>query len=156
MFFIITDLPSVDIFKTSHLHKLLWNWTAYETSTTWGWDETDVDGATFTVDLTGDSVWRTELVTPVTTSDWDNRELSKDDGTTDGGGDFLGALDTKTDVTIFITNSDDGLESGTLTGTGLFLDWLDLQDFVLQLWANEMIDDFEFLDWKGKGVDFFQ
>jgi len=151
-----TTSTSVNIFKTSHLHKLLWDWTADETSTTWGWDETDVDGTTFTVDLSWDSVWCTELVTPVTTSDWDNRELGKDDGTTDSGGDFLGALDTKTDVTIFITNSDDGLESGTLTGTGLFLDWLDLQDFVLQLWTNEMIDDFEFLDWESKGVDFFQ
>merc|ERR1719259_992799 len=57
-----TASTSVDIFKTSHLHKLLWDWTADETSTTWGWDETDVDGTTFTVDLTGDSVWSTELV----------------------------------------------------------------------------------------------
>ena len=88
-----------------------------------------------------------ELVTPVTTSDWDNRELSKDDGTTDA----LGALDTKTDVTIFITKSDDGLESGTLTDPDTFLGWL--QDFVLQLWSNEMIDNFEFLDWESKCVD---
>ena len=45
---------------------------------------------------------------------------------------FLGALDTKTDVTIFVTDSDDSLEAGTLTGTGLLLDWLDLEDFVLK------------------------
>ena len=107
--FTFVDLPSVNIFKTSHLHKLLWDWTADKTSTTWGWDETDVDGTTFTVDLTGDSVWSTELVTPVTTSDWDNRELGKDDSTTDGGGDFLGALDAKTDVTVLVTDSDNSL-----------------------------------------------
>lgn len=147
---------SVAIFKTRHLHKLLGDWTTDEASTSGSGDESHVDGTALAVDLGRNGVRFTKLVTPVTSSDWDDRELGKDDSTTDGGGDFLGALDTKTDVTIFITNSDDGLESGTLTGTGLFLDWLDLQDFVLQLWANEMIDNFEFLDWESKGVDFFQ
>jgi hypothetical protein len=59
-------------------------------------------------------------------------------------------------VTVFVTNGNDSLESGTLTGTGLFLDWLNLQDFVLQLWANEMIDNFEFLDWESESIDLFQ
>ena len=51
----------------------------------------------------------TKLVTPVTSSDWDNRELGKDDSATDGGGDFLGALDAKADVAVLVTDGDNGL-----------------------------------------------
>jgi hypothetical protein len=80
---------SVNIFEASHLHKLLWDWTTDEASTTWGWDETDVDGTTFTVNFAWYSMWRTKLVTPVTTSNWNNGEFGKDDGTTDSSCDFL-------------------------------------------------------------------
>lgn len=111
----------------------------------------------------------TKLVTPVTSSDWDNRELGKDDSATDSGGDFLGALDSETDVAVSVTNADDSLESGSLTGSGLLLDGLDLQDFVLEGGADEVIDDLEllesifdiylkiriYLDGKGEVVDFF-
>ena len=68
----------------------------------------------------------TEVGAPVTTTDGDNAELGDDDGGADGSSDFLGGLDTETDVTLGITNDDDGLEAGTLTGTGLLLDGLDL------------------------------
>jgi hypothetical protein len=68
----------------------------------------------------------TEVGTPVTSSDWENGELGDDDGGTDGGSNLLGGLDTETDVTLGVTNDNDGLETGALTGTGLLLDWLDL------------------------------
>jgi len=71
-------------------------------------------------------VGSTEVGAPVTTTDGDNAELGDDDGGADGSSDFLGGLDTETDVTLGITNDDDGLEAGTLTGTGLLLDGLDL------------------------------
>jgi len=145
----------VAIFKTGHLHKLLWDWTANETSSSGSGDESHVDGTALAVDLGRNGVRFTKLVTPVTSSDWDNRELGKDDSATDGGGDFLGALDSKTDVTVSVTNADDSLESGSLTGSGLLLDGLDLQDFVLEGGADEVIDDLELLDWKGEAVDFF-
>lgn len=90
-------------------------------------------------------MWLTELVTPVTSSDWDNGELGKDDSATDSGSDFLGALDAKADVTGTVTDSDDGLESGSLTGSGLLLDGLDLQDFVLEGGTDEVINDLELL-----------
>jgi hypothetical protein len=67
-----------------------------------------------------------ERVTPVTTADWKDAQLGDDDSSTDGSSDFLGGLDTETDVSIGVTNDDDSLEAGTLTGTGLLLDWLDL------------------------------
>ena len=68
----------------------------------------------------------TEVGTPVTTTDGQNAQLGDDDGSTDGSSDFLGGLDSETDVSLGVTNDDDGLESGTLTGTSLLLDRLDL------------------------------
>jgi hypothetical protein len=41
-----------------------------------------------------------DVGTPVPSSNGDDGELGGDDGTSDGGSDFLGALDTETDVTI--------------------------------------------------------
>lgn len=71
-------------------------------------------------------MWLTEVGTPVTSSDWDDGELGDDDGGADGCGDFLGGLDAETDVAGRVTDDNDGLEAGALTGTGLLLDGLDL------------------------------
>ena len=68
----------------------------------------------------------TEVGTPVTSSDGHNAELGDDDGSADGGCDFLGGLDTEANVALTVTDDNDGLEAGTLTGTGLLLDGLDL------------------------------
>ena len=68
----------------------------------------------------------TEVGTPVTTSNRNNAELGDDDSSTDGSRDFLGGLDTEANVALTITDDNDGLEAGTLTGTGLLLDRLDL------------------------------
>jgi len=71
-------------------------------------------------------VGKTQVCTPVTSSDGQNAQLGDDDGGTDGGCDFLRCLDTKTNMSLRITNNNDSLESSTLTGTGLLLDGLDL------------------------------
>ena len=68
----------------------------------------------------------TEVGAPVTTTDGDNAELGDDDGGADGSSDFLRGLDAETDVALRVTDDDNGLEAGTLTGTGLLLDGLDL------------------------------
>lgn len=68
----------------------------------------------------------TQVGTPVTTTNGDDAQLGDDDGGTDSGGNLLGGLDTQTDVALGVTNDDNGLETGTLTGTGLLLDGLDL------------------------------
>jgi len=44
--------------------------------------------------------------------------------------DFLGDLDSETDVTIEVSDGNDGLESGSLTGLGLLLDGNDLHDLI--------------------------
>ena len=68
----------------------------------------------------------TKVGAPVTATDGEDSELGDGDGGTDGGGDFLGGLDSETDVAFGVTDEDNGLETGTLTGTGLLLDGLDL------------------------------
>ena len=68
----------------------------------------------------------TKARTPITSTNWHNAQLSDDDSGTDGSRDFLGGLDTKTNVTLGVTDDNDSLEAGALTGTGLLLDGLDL------------------------------
>lgn len=68
----------------------------------------------------------TEVGAPVSTTDGDDAQLGDDDGSADSGSNLLGGLDTETDVTLRVTDDDNGLETGTLTGTGLLLDGLDL------------------------------
>ena len=84
------------------------------------------DGSTLSTLLGWERVRSTQVGTPVTSSNWDNGQLGDDNSSTDGSCDFLGGLDTETDVSLRVTDDNDGLESGTLTGTGLFLDGLDL------------------------------
>lgn len=71
-------------------------------------------------------MWCSKVGSPVTSSDWENSELGDDDGGADGCCDFLGGLDTETNMSLRVTNDNDSLETSTLTGAGLLLDWLDL------------------------------
>jgi hypothetical protein len=87
---------------------------------------TDGDGTALARLLDGNGVRLTKVGAPVSATDGDDIELGDDDGGADGGSDFLGGLDTETDVAVGVTNEDDSLEAGTLTGTGLLLDGLDL------------------------------
>lgn len=87
----------------------------------------DCDGTALPTLLDGERVRLAEVGTPETTSNGDDAQLGDDDGGTDSSSDFLGGLDTETDVALGIANNDNSLESGSLTGTGLLLDGLDLQ-----------------------------
>lgn len=70
----------------------------------------------------------TKVGAPVTSSDGNDGNLSNDDGGANGSGDFLGCLDTETNVSVGVSNDHDSLETCALTGTGLLLNWLDLRD----------------------------
>jgi hypothetical protein len=98
----------------------------------------------------------TDLVTPETTTNGDDGQLGGDDGTTDGSGNFLCALNTETDVTVMVTNNDEGFELGTLTGSGLLLDGHNLHDLILQLTGKEEINDLVLLDGDGVEVDLLE
>lgn len=67
-----------------------------------------------------------QIGTPVSSPDWKHAELSYDDGGSNGSSDFFRGLDTKTDVSLRVTNDNDSLESCALTGAGLLLDGFDL------------------------------
>jgi len=57
-------------------------------------------------------------------------------------------------MAVGIANSDESLESGTLTGTGLLLDRHDLHDLVLEL-GEQKVDNLVLLDGEGEEVDLF-
>lgn len=97
-------------------------------------------------------MWLLKGSTPVTPTDGNDRKLGEDDGAADGGGDFLRALDTETDVTVEVTDGDEGLETGALTGLGLLLDGHNLHDLVLEV-REEEVDDLVLLDGEREEVD---
>jgi hypothetical protein len=86
-------------------------------------------------------------------------DLGINESTLDGNLDFLGNLDTNTNVTLSITNGDNSLESSSLTSLGLLLDREDAHDLIGELGlgvGEESIDDWGFLDWDGVSVNFFK
>lgn len=70
----------------------------------------------------------TEVGTPVTSADGEDAELGDYDSGANSSSDFLGGLDSETDVTFRITNDNNSLETGSLTGTSLLLDGFDLDN----------------------------
>jgi hypothetical protein len=143
----------VAIGDTSKLKNLLGSRSSNDTSTTGSRDQTRDGRTALASKLARNSVGLTEGRSPVTATNRDDSELGKDDGTTDSSGNFLGALDTETNVTVTIANNDESLETGTLTSTGLLLDRGDLHDLVLEL-RKEVINNLVFLDGKGEEIDF--
>jgi len=96
-------------------------------STTWNqYAYPDGDGTALSGLLSSQGMGLSKRGAPVSTADGKDGQLGDDDGSTDGSRNFLGGLNAEADVTLGVTNNDDGLETGTLTGTGLLLDGLDL------------------------------
>jgi hypothetical protein len=71
-------------------------------------------------------MWLSEIASPVSTSDWNNAELCNDNSSTNSCGNFLRSLDSESNVSLSISDDNDGLETSTLTGTSLLLHWFDL------------------------------
>jgi hypothetical protein len=147
-----TGRRGVDILDTTELQKLLDSRGGNNGRTSGGGDESNVDGSTLSGGLGGDGVRLTKRRTPVSSSDGDDGELGNDDGGSDGGGNLLGGLDTETDVTVGVTNDNDSLESGSLTGSGLLLDGLDLHDLILEN-GQELVNNLVLLDGESVQVD---
>lgn len=130
----------VTVVNSGHLQESLDGWSGNDTGTSWSGDESDTDRSTLSRNLDWHSVWLSQVGAPVSSTDRDDGELGEDDGTSDGGCDFLGALDSETDVAVAVSNDDESLESGSLTGTGLLLDWHDLHHLILESW-KEVVDN---------------
>ena len=90
----------------------------------------DGDGTALAALLGRDRVRLTEVGTPVAATNWHDRELGNDDGSTDGRCDFLGRLDSESDMALAVSDDHDGLEASTLTSTSLLLHGLDLYEGV--------------------------
>ena len=150
----VTTRAGVDIINTGKSKDLLKTGRSDNTSTTRSRNKTDTDRTALTSDLDGDSVDLTSVVTPVTTADRNDVHLSTEESTANGSGDFLVSLGTKTDMTVTVTNSDESLETKSLTGSGLLLDGEDLHDFFLET-REELVDNFRLLDGEGEEGNFF-
>jgi len=93
----------------------------------------------------------TDLVSPESTTNGDNREFGGNDSPTDGDGNFLGALPSQANVSVRVANGNESLEAGALSGAGLLLDGLHLHDLILHLWEEE-VHHLVLLDWQGEEV----
>jgi len=151
----VTSTGGIAIGDAGHGHQFLSGGRGHESGTTGSRNQTNRNGTTLSGDLAGNRVGKTGGTSPVSTTDGNDIEFGAGDGTTNGGGDFAGALDSESDVTRGISDGDEGLESGALSGTALLLDGHDLHDLVLELVLEEIINDFGFLDGNGKEEDFF-
>ena len=154
-----TGMPGstgVAIRYTSHTEKLLADRRRNKTSTTGCGDHANLDRSALTGNLHGDSVGKSHFLSPVSTADWDDSELRKGDSTTNGSSNLLSTLYTQTNMSIMVTNSNKGFESGPLSGSSLLLHRHDLQNFVLQGILQEMLNDGSLLDGHGKQVNLFQ
>ena len=80
----------------------------------WGRDKIHQHRATAACHLAWNSVGLANLVPPVASPHRDDGKLGQDDGPSDGSGNLLGALNTKTNVTIVVPNRDKSLEPGLL------------------------------------------
>merc|ERR1719340_53399 len=138
----------VTIVNSSHLQQLLGNRGGHDTCTTGGRDQTHPDGSTLASNLARHGVWSTDLVTPEPSPHRDDGELSQDDGATDGCGHLLGALHTKPNMAVVVSNSYESLEPGPLASPGLFLNRHYLQNLVLQSGSDEHVDDLMLFNWK--------
>ena len=155
----MTRSIGVTILDTSESKHLLGDGSTDNTGTSGGGDELDTDGSALAGDLTWDGMDVTDLVTQIAATDGDEAELGVNESALDGDLDFLGDLDAKTDVASHVTDGNDGLEAGALTGLGLLLDGDDLHHIVLELvlgTLDELVNDLGLLDRDGVSVDFLK
>jgi len=124
-----------------------------EASSARGGDEPDTDGSALSVDLRRDGVGHTVHPSPVSTTDRDNVELGNDDGTANSVGNLTGALDTESDVSAIVSDSDESLEAGALSSRRLLLDRHDPHDLVVELSSKEVVDNLGLLDRDGVKED---
>jgi len=137
----------VYVLNTGELQHLLWCTGCDDTRTSGGWYKSDRDGTALASDLGWDGVGKTEHVTPIPSSNRNQSKLSQNDSSTNGSGYFLSAFNTKSNMSIVVTNNNECLEAGSLTSTGLLLHWHNLHDLILEFGAQKEVYNLVFLDW---------
>jgi hypothetical protein len=161
----VTSGWGVNIIDTGELEEFLGDGGTNNTSSSGSGHELASYGTTFTSDLSGNGMDVSDLVSPIASSDGNEGEFGGNEGTLDGNLHFFGDLDTETDVTVVISNGNEGLEASSLSGLGLLLDGDNFHDFVGKfnlsslvglLLGDEFFDNLGFLDWDSVSVDFFE
>lgn len=99
----------VAVINTSHHEQLFGHGRRHNSSTTGSRDETHQYRATATCHLAGHSVGFADLVTPVTSPDWNDGQLGQDDGSTDSCSYLLRALHSQTNMAVVVANGNKGL-----------------------------------------------
>ena len=125
----------------TYLEKLLGHRSRDNASSTRSRDESHPNAAALSSHLARHGVRLPKLRSPEASPHRDNGELCHDDGATDGGGNFLAALHTKSHVAVVVADGNEGLEPGSLSSPGLLLDWHDLQHLVLEGRSKEQVND---------------
>jgi len=155
----LSGTGGVNIIDTGEVQDLLGHGGGNATSSSGGGDESDSAGSALTLGLDDDGVDSSDLGTPVSSSDGHDVELGIDEGSLDGDLDLLGDLDSNSNVSLSVSDGDDDLESGSLTGGGLLLHGEDAHDLVGELSLDvgeESVDDGGLLDGDRVGVDLLE
>mmetsp|Transcript_679 Transcript_679/g.450 ORF Transcript_679/g.450 Transcript_679/m.450 type:complete len:211 (-) Transcript_679:154-786(-) len=137
----MTTGGGVAITDSSHEHELLSSRGGNKSSTTRGRDEPYTNGTRLSSYLTWHGVWRSSLTSPVSTTYRSNIKLGSSDSTTDSSCYLRGTLNSKTNVSIVISQSNECLETSTLTSTTLLLNRHNLHNLLLQLILKEEVDN---------------
>ncbi|RZR99261.1 hypothetical protein BHM03_00028775 [Ensete ventricosum] len=135
---------------------LLWHTVSHNPRPPRSRHHPDGHGRTLSGNLARHCMRLPDHVSPVASSNMDNRELGKNDGATDGGGDLLGALDAEVNMAVGVTNNDESLELGELAGTGLLLGGYNLHDLVFDVATKETADDLMLLNGNEVEVDLLE
>ena len=101
----------------------------------------------------------TDSRSPVTSSDWNDVVLGIKECSLNGNLNFLSDLDSNTNVSLSVTDSDNSLESGSLSSLGLLLDGKDAHDLVGELvlgLGDKSVNDLGLLDWDGVSIDLLE
>merc|ERR1719458_2398616 len=146
----------VTVLDAGHLQQLLGHGGGHDASSTGRGDEPHPDGAALAGHLSRDGVGLAELVAPEAPPHRHDGQLGEDYGAPDGSGDFLGALNAETHVSVVVSDGDEGLEARALTGAGLLLHRHDLEHVVLEGGPQEEVDDLELLDGEREEVDLLE
>lgn len=144
------------ITDTSELEDLFGGGGTDDSSSTGSGDQTDGARSALSSDLAGHGMWLSNFVSPVASADGDEVALGDRDAASNGKLDFLGELDTDTNVAIVVTNGHHSLEAGPLAGLGLLLDTLDLHGVILELFVADLenlVNNLGLLDGKRVSVD---
>jgi hypothetical protein len=155
----VTGGRCVNILDTREGQDLLGDGSSDNAGTTGSGSALEADGTTLTSRFSWNGVDLADLVTPVTSTNWDEGKLGNDKGALNGDLDFLSKLDAETDVAGVVTDDDDGLETGALAGLGLLLDGYDLHNFVAELFVSlldKFVNNGGFLDGDRVSVDFLE